>query len=215
MARSLALLRPPIGVLPLLFVFGCQSTLPPPEARVSAKGTMMSSIAIPIDVQRLAIVYPQTSNTEVRDAYVRLEGATFQLKDQRPSLKIVDRFNLPALLTEQRLQLGGAVSEETAVRLGRLLGADSVLIYRIEGPTWRDRLWARQHSDLPPVIVMSKIIRVESAEVVFHNVVTARIEDQPEWGWSVAEATDFQRFNRAALERGIVQTVHDLQRAFQ
>jgi hypothetical protein len=176
---------------------------------------MVSSIVIPIDVQRLAIVYPHTSNTELRDAYVRLEGATFQIKDQRPTLKIVDRFNLPALLTEHRLQLGGAVSEETAIRLGRLLGVDSVLIYRIEGPTWRDRLWARQHSDLPPVIVMSKIIRIESAEVVFHNVVTARIEDQPEWGWSMAESTDFQRFNRAALERGIVQTVQDLRRAFQ
>lgn len=176
---------------------------------------MVSSIVVPIDVQRLAILYPQTSNAELRDAYVRLEGATFQLKDQRPSLKIVERFNLPALLTEHRLQLGGAVSEETAIRLGRLLGVDSVLIYRIEGPSLRDRIFARQHSDLPPIIVMSKIIRVESAEIVFHNVVTARVEDQAEWGWSVADSTDFHRFNRAALERGIAQTVHDLRRAFQ
>lgn len=214
MAQYVTVLYPPIGLL-LVFALGCQSTLPPPEPRTSAKGTMVSSIAVPIDVQRLAIVYPQTSNAELRDAYVRLEGATFQLKDQRPSLKIVDRFNLPALLTEHRLQFGGAVSEETAIRLGRLLGVDSVLIYRIEGPTWRDRLLARQHSDLPPVIVMSKIIRVESAEVVFHNVVTARVEDQPEWEWSSSESTDFQRSSRAALERGIAQTVDDLRRAFE
>ena len=215
MSRYLIARAPLLGVFSFAFIFGCQSSVAPPETRASAKGTMMSSITIPIDVQRLAILYPQTSNTELRDAYVKLEGATFQLKDQRPTLKIVERFNLPMLLSEQRLQWGGTVSEETAIRLGRLLGVDSVLIYRIEGPTLRDRLLARQHGDLPPVIVMSKIIRVESAEVVFLNVVTARIEEQPEWKWAIAEPTDFQRFNRAALDRGIAQTVQDLRRAFQ
>ncbi|MGQ0811260.1 MAG: hypothetical protein ACT4OO_08555, partial [Nitrospiraceae bacterium] len=116
---------------------------------------------------------------------------------------------------EQRFQMGGTVSDETAVRLGRLIGVDSVLIYRIDGPTLRDRLWARQHWDLPPITVTSKIIRVESAEVIFHNVVTARAEDMSGWSWSLSEASDMQRFSRAALEQGITHTMMDLQRAFQ
>jgi hypothetical protein len=96
-----------------------------------------------------------------------------------------------------------------------MLGVDSVLIYRIEGPTLRDRLWARQHRDLPPVTVTSKIIRVESAEVVYHNVVTAHVGEIEGSGWSLSDHVDYQRWGREALDRGIAQTVVDLHRAFE
>jgi hypothetical protein len=147
------------------------------------------------------------------EAYARLEGAAFQLKQQRPDLKIVDRYNLPLLLDEHRFQWTGSVSEDSAIRLGRLLGVDSVLIYRIDGPTIRDRFFARHSSELPPITVLSKIIRVESAEVVYHNVVTARADEGG--GWSLSDSLDVQRVNRTALERGIRQTVSDLRQAFQ
>lgn len=172
-------------------------------------------ITIPPDVQRMVIVYPKGEHAEWAVAYSRLEGATFQLKAHRPSLRIVDRAHVPALVTEQRLQAGGLVSDVSAVRIGQLLGVDSVLIYRIEGPTLRDRIWARGYRDLPPVTVTSKIIRVESAEVVYHNVVTARAGEAEGSGWSLSDNVDYQRWGREALDRGIMQTVVDLQRAFE
>ena len=203
----------PVGVLIglLLGFTGCQteapvfsSFIPPPFF-----------IPIPRDVQRIAVLYPKSVSPEMADAYNRLEGATFQLKGHRPDLKIVDRFHLPTVLSEHRLQLTGVVADESAVRIGRVLGVDTVLIYRIDGPSYRDRMWARSHRDLPPVTVTSKLIRVESAEVLYHRVVVARIEDVPSWGWSLTDSLDHQRLSREALERGITQTVSELGRALE
>jgi hypothetical protein len=173
------------------------------------------ALAIPSDVQRMAVLYPRGANSEWSSAYSRLEGAAFQLKAYRPTLRIIDRSNIPTVFTEQRFQTGGLVSDESAVRIGQMLGVDSVLIYRIDGPTLRDRFWARQHQDLPPITVTSKIIRVESAEVVYLNVVTARVDEADGSRWLLSDNVDYQRWSREALDRGIMQTVVDLQRAFQ
>lgn len=70
--------------------------------------------------------------------------AAFQLKTNRPNLRIIDRSQMPASVAEQRFQVGGLVSEESAVRIGRMLGVDSVLIYRIDGPTLRERFFAQR-----------------------------------------------------------------------
>jgi hypothetical protein len=201
-----------VSAVLLLGMTGCQgplATLPPLPALPSAP------ILIPRDVQRIAVLYPKSSRPELTEAYNRLEGATFRLKFYRPALKFVDRFDLPRVLDEHRFQLAGGVADDSAVRIGRLLGVDSVLIYRIDVPSLRDRIWARQYSDLPPVTVTSKLIRVESAEILYHNVVTARVEDAPGWGWTLADSPDFQRLSRDAMDRGIVQTLLDLGRALE
>jgi hypothetical protein len=66
-----------------------------------------------------------------------------------------------------------------------------------------------------PITVTTKIIRVESAEVVYFNVVTARMDDDARWDWSFSDTWDYHQLSQAALERGIAQTVFDLQRAFE
>jgi len=177
--------------------------------------SMPPMLPIPADVQRVAVLYPRGGTPEWSSAYGRLEGAAFQLKTFRPDLRIIDRSHMPAIVAEQRYQVGGLVSEESAVRIGRMLGVDSVLIYRIDGPTLRDRFFARQHRDLPPVTVTSKIIRVESGEVVYHNVVTARADEAEESGWSPSDHVDYHRWSREAVDRGVLQTVFDLHRAFE
>ena len=176
--------------------------------------SMPSASPIPADVQQMAVLYPRGGTSDWSSAYGRLEGAAFQLKTFRPNLRIIDRSHIQAIVSEQRFQAGGLVSEDSAVRIGRMLGVDSVLIYRIDGPTLRDRFFAREHHDLPPVTITSKIIRVESGEVVYHNVVTARVDETEESGWSLSDNVDYQRWSRAALDRGIMQTVYDLHRAF-
>ena len=45
-----------------------------------------------------------------------------------PFLKVVDRENLERILEEQRLGLSGVVDEQTAVRVGNLMGAQAVLM---------------------------------------------------------------------------------------
>jgi hypothetical protein len=171
-------------------------------------------LAIPPDVQRIAVLYPHGGAPEWSSAYSRLEGATFQLKTFRPNLRIIVRSHLPTIVSEQRFQVGGLVSEESAIHIGRILGVDSLLIYRIDGPTLRDRFFARQNRDLLPVTVTSKIIRVESGEVVYHNVVNAR-GDETEESWLLPDHIEYQRWSREAVDRGIMQTVYDLRQAFQ
>ena len=170
---------------------------------------------IPREVQRIAVLYPKSVSSEMADAYNRLEEATFGLKAVRPSLKFVDRLYLPVVLEEHRFQLTGWVADESAVGLGRVLGVDTVLLYRINGPSMRDRMWARSPRDLPPVTVTSKMIRVESAEVLYHNVVEAEIEESASWGGSFLDRAEYQRLSREAMERGIVQTVSELRQALK
>ena len=197
-----------------LSLTGCQSSPLPPASPLVVR-PIGQSLTIPVDVQRIAVFYPRSSNSDFLEAYQRLEGATFQLKILRPTLKVIDRFHLLAVITEQRFQNAGAVADDTAVRVGHLLGVDSVLLYSIDGPTLRDRLFAQVPSQVRPITVTTKIIRVESAEIVYFNVVTARMDDGDRWDWSPSNNWDYQQLSRAALERGITQTVSDLQRAFE
>lgn len=193
-------------------ILGCQgdsSQVVPPS--------VSSAVAFPIprEVQRIAVLYPKSVSSEMADAYNRLEEATFGLKAVRPTLRFVDRLYLPVVLEEHRFQLTGAVADESAIRLGRVLGVDTVLIYRINGPSMRDRMWARSHRDLPPVTVTSKMIRVESAEVLYHNIVETEIEESTAWGRSFLDRTEYQRLSREAMERGIAQTVLELRQALK
>ena len=200
--------------LPFLLLAGCQTGAPATPPAPAWETPSSLSFHVPATVRRLAVLYPATSTQEARYTYLRLEGATFQLKALRPSLRIVDRANLRTILNEQRFQFGGSVSDESAIRLGRVLGADSVLLYQIEIPSLRDQVLAQFHGTLPPVIVTSKIILVESAEVVFHNVVTMPVEGM---GGDSSSFTTLHRhpFIQAALDRGLVRTITDLQQAFR
>ena len=82
-------------------------------------------LPIPADVRRVAVLYPREAHTDWSSAYGRLEGAAFQLKTFRPNLRIIDRSHMPAIVSEQRLQVGGLVSEDSAVRIGQMLGVDA------------------------------------------------------------------------------------------
>jgi hypothetical protein len=196
-----------------LLMASCANTFSQTESAVSSRSEP-SVLPIPFDVQQMAVLYPRGETPDWSNAYSRLEEAAFQLKTFRPNLRIIDRSHMQTIVSEQRFQVGGLVSEDSAVRIGQLLGVDSVLIYRIDGPTLRDRFFARRHRDLPPMTITSKIIRIESGEVVYHNVVTAHVDDTEDSGWSLSDNIDYHRWSREALDRGIVQTVYDLHRAF-
>jgi hypothetical protein len=190
------------GLILAVLLSGCQSLPPSP----SVSNTVPETLKAPQKIHRLVVLYPATANRDVRDAYNRLEAELFKLKDSRPDLKIVDRLHLPAILREQQFQLRGVVSEDTAVRVGRVLGVDAVLLYQVEGPTLRDVVLARFSGDVPPVVITSRVILVETAEVAFHNVVTSPVVAAPE---------SLQTEMRAALQRAVTRTAVDLHLAFR
>ncbi len=203
-----------VALLLLSALAGCQAA-PSAPLRPLVWQTVPPELRVPINVERLAVLYPKTYNRLAMDAYARLAGTTFRFKEQRPSLRILERFDLSVIQHEQRFQLSGAVSDESALSVGRLMGVDSVLLYRIEEPSVRDRALAKHFGDLPPFTVTSKIIMVESGEVVYHNVVTAPIARAhlPVPHFFSDPEMDHQL--RAALDRGVAQTVADLRHAFR
>lgn len=71
-----------------------------------------SSVKTRADLAPKVQAYATTALTEVND----------------PFLKIVDRENIERILEEQRLGLSGVVDEQTAVRVGNLMGAQAVLM---------------------------------------------------------------------------------------
>jgi len=83
--------------------------------------------------------FSQTSVLRFRQAYRRLEGTAFQRRERRPFLTILGRLDIHAVYGDLRLQVAGAVSEESAIRFGRLMGADT---YYIDAPTFHDRALA-------------------------------------------------------------------------
>ena len=61
-------------------------------------------------------------------ANVQAHAMTALTETNDPFLKVVDRENLERILEEQRLGLSGIVDENTAVRVGNLIGAQAVLL---------------------------------------------------------------------------------------
>jgi len=214
MTRESLVIRAAAFMLVAVAMVGCRNG-PPPISRTVTVLSSWPALTVPADIQRLAVFYPRSPNRDYSEAYHRLEAAVFQLKASRATLTVVDRFNLATVMTELRFQHAGAVMEDSAMRIGHLLGVDSVLLYAIEGPTLRDRVTARRLSQVRPITITTKIIRVESGEVVYLNVVMARIQD-PGYGdrWWF-DNLDYAQLSQEALERSITQTVVDLQQAFQ
>lgn len=202
-------------LLALAAIAGCQS---PPRSMPAMEHQIEAEIPIapvPEDVRRVAVFYPRNGQQEWSYAYGKLEQAVFQLKQNRPGLRVLDRREAERLADERWLQLSGQVSDETAVRLGRLVGADSIIFFGIQGPGWRERLLARMYGIMPPIMVSSRIVRVENAEVVYHDVVTS-LPSPGAADWS-RYASDFelQPAMRAALDRGVSEAIVHLREAFR
>lgn len=75
-------------------------------------------------------VLPFTANDKqsALASKVQAHAMTALIDAKDPFLKVVDRENLERILEEQRLSLSGVVDEQTAVRVGNLMGAQAVLM---------------------------------------------------------------------------------------
>jgi hypothetical protein len=201
-------------VVSLVLETGCRPPTPIAVEPTPLEFTT-TEVAIPQHVRRLVVWYPKTGEPEVAYGYNRLEEATFHLKRQRSWIRIVDRRNFEQLTDEQRFQLSGRVADESVVQVGKWLGADSMVLFRIEGPTWRERLLARFHGKMPPFVVSSKIISLESGEVLYHDVVTATpIPASGEWS-DYASDYELRPAMHSALDQALSGAIQHLHRSFR
>jgi hypothetical protein len=193
---------------------GCGLTTPVPVNQ-SPEDFVKATYLIPQHVRILVVWYPRTWEQEVAYGYSHLEQAAFELKQQRSWIKIVDRRNLELLTEEQRLQVSGRVIDDGAMRVGKLLGADSLLCFQVDTPSWRDRMLARFYGKMPPLVKSSKIISVESGEVLYHDVVL--VTPVPSFGeWSdYASDYELRPALRFALDQALSVAIAHLNQSFR
>jgi hypothetical protein len=202
-----------VGVLLcVISLAGCRDAPPP---AYSPSSSAPSVPAIPQDVIRVAVFYPPAQEQDVAYGYAKLELAVLQVKRQRPWLRVLDRRHLVAVTIEQRLQMSVRFSDDSAVRLGRLLGADSIVVFHIDGPSWRDRLLARMHGTMPPVAVTSKVVQVETGEVLYHDmVIRTPVPDSRGWD-AYASDYELQPLLRSSLDQSVAEAIDNLHHAFR
>ena len=175
----------------------------------------VSGFPVPQHVRRLVVWYPRTWEQDVAYGYSRLEQAAFELKKQRSWVTIVERRNIDLVMDEQRLQVSGRVADDSAMRVGKLLGADSVLCFRVDMPSLRDRMLARFYGKMPPLVVLSKIISVESGEVLYHDIVIIRPTPlSGEWD-DYASDYELQPALRSALDNALSGAIAHLNQSFR
>jgi len=199
-----------VWLIACVFLTSCQSSEIRADSVATVTSTVPQSSFVPGSIKRLAVFYPKASMKALADAYLRLEGATFQLKEERPSLKIVERVNLSTIREELRLQSSGVTSDESAIRLGQILGVDGILVYHISCSSPTSQLLSRFSGVASPISVMSKILSVETGEVLYDNVVTTQARD-----FSPFRSYDLKPLQLLALDRGMEQTITDLRHAFR
>ncbi|MEW6545056.1 MAG: hypothetical protein AB1411_15785 [Nitrospirota bacterium] len=153
-------------------------------------------------VQRIAIVVPDSADLRWRVAYARIEATAHDVLAQRPDIRFVERTALGAVLEEHALQVSGQVADESAIRVGRLSGADGLLLVRIDGPSIHDLLLTHHVETLPPVVLTAKLLLTESGEVAWQRAVSVSLQDAA--GWSLGESLKITSLRQAvdqAIER--------------
>jgi hypothetical protein len=168
-------------------------------------------------ITRLAIWYPSTEDRDTAYSYMKLEQAAFQLKKRRSGIRVVERRDLEAARAEQRLQVSGRVADDTAMHIGKWLGADSLVMFQIDQPRWRDRLLAR-YSDserTAPVVVSIKIIAVETGEVLYYDIVRIEPNSPLEKRQRYGNDTELQSAVRASLDRAVSVAIAHLDQSFR
>lgn len=89
------------------------------------------------------LMEPERGITEVKTGLLGLgsqEGRTLQPGAFTNVFEVVERSRLSQVMSEQQLEVSGAVDESQAVRVGKLLGVDAIVIGTLE-LTSSDRPW--------------------------------------------------------------------------
>lgn len=180
-----------------------------------ADQSLLHAPRIPSSITRLAVWYPATEERDLAYAYLKLEQATFHLAQRRAGIRILERRALERVSAEQRLQVSGRVADDSILHIGQWLGADSLVLFQIDQPRWRDRVWARFSDQMAPVVVSSKIISVETGEVLYHDLVRI-LPASRQGAWDRYESdAELQSTVRASLDHAASVAIAHLDHAFR
>jgi len=133
-----------------------------PKILVSVIPVFMPPPITPLP-QRIAIV--PTAGSIDNEINSWLDLTLNFLRSRHRELVLVEREDLRAVLDEVGIQYGGQVDDDTTIRVGKLVGADSLLTYRLILP-----------DDTPSVSAAFelRLFNVESGTTVFRQMTSAK-----------------------------------------
>ena len=135
-------------------------------------------VGMPVPVspfpERLAIV--AESPTYYQPFIAWLDLALNFLRKRHPAMVIMERDANQFLTNEAVSQYSGRFDEESTIRVGRLLGADTLLTYRV-GPITEENLeaFAKQGGDISGEVEM-RLLHMESGLTTFRQLAVATVK---------------------------------------
>ena len=161
---------------------GCQPTTIEGLGLVCWKAKMPP----PIDhaMLRLAVIplsengapgLPQSSQEEIR-AFAEMEAVL--LKEATPRLEIVERNRINVAIHELEIQTSGQVRDDNFVGVGRMLGADHLLIYQVTAD-FDDRDAFPRLGGLIRALAVGKVIGVQTGALVFQQSISLMVSFSP------------------------------------
>jgi hypothetical protein len=114
---------------------------------------------------RVAVLPPSTSLADVPTGPLYDHAGLALMRTTKVIL--VDRTEVERILQEQQFSVSGAVDASTAARLGRLMGAEAVMVVNVNSVKHDD--FFSDSPDQRDAKLYVKIIRVETAEVLYYS----------------------------------------------
>ena len=128
---------------------------------------------VPSSVQRLAVIpLSKITDNEV-PAYV--DFAVNLIRQRQAKLVLVERETIGKLLDEMTIQHSGQVDDELTVRLGKMVGATTLLTYNVEPFDRVQILPITLNGGLVSRTVEFRLVDVEKGVALFRQVVTASV----------------------------------------
>lgn len=181
-----------------------------------------------LSVSVLPVMMPPPLSTPIRQrlAVVPLSDATDPtvsswldltlnfLRSRHQHIVLVEREALELALEETQFQHAGRVADESMVRVGRLAGADTLLMYWVDALAERTVVSARRNGGHVLGSAEFRVLNVESGTTLFRQAVTATVVlDAPGSGKAWSEES-VRQVHRAAIENAVSYGLASLTMAY-
>lgn len=142
---------------------------------------------------RMALLHDDKDDA---DKHVRflLEQAVFTVKAAHPNVVIVERRSIKDLLTEFKFQSSGLVRDQDLAKIGHFIGLDYVIVFDTSYADLNELYGLNNRIDAWEVVIQTKIIDVNTAELVFSCSPTTRVAVG-----KTMKASEVKTLNREAL----------------
>ena len=139
-------------------------------------------------VRRIAIIHPEvlgnplTPDSVLSDAHVIAESIIFSLRPKVAGLEIVERSDIEVASRELVLQHNGLVRDDELAGIGKMFGADHLLVYSLTTTSDEQLERIRTTGGQLSALVSWKLIQTETGRIVYHDAVlgTITLDQLPE-----------------------------------